>query len=230
MTRGSQARSPPPCPLPARGTLGPPGGACARPARGQRKPGRPCYYHKRQTLIGGGPAKRGRKPGPRPSPPGAGPASAQFKLRPASWRARARRPHPAARQEARACAQAAQRPHPFRRRSRPRPGARSRSAHAQQCPSPPAPPSAWPGPARPGRLCRARPAAHSRLGQRRTRPRDSAPGPVPGPGGERAHPVKRWPGSSERPHRGPRRSAASTPRPLQLGARHPRCDPRGPPS
>lgn len=59
---------PPPCPLPAKRAFEPPEGAGARRDWGQRKPGRPRYYHKRQTLVRGGPAARGTKPGLQPLP------------------------------------------------------------------------------------------------------------------------------------------------------------------
>ncbi|XP_032952419.1 translation initiation factor IF-2-like [Rhinolophus ferrumequinum] len=59
---------PPPCPLPAKRAFEPPEGAGARRDWGQRKPGRPRYYHKRQTLVRDGPAARGTKPGLQPLP------------------------------------------------------------------------------------------------------------------------------------------------------------------
>lgn len=134
MSRG-RVGPPPPCPLPARRAFWPPGGAGARPDWGQRKPSRLRYYHKRQTLVRGGPAARGRKPsaGPSPRPPAPPLPRSKSAGRLGAWRPHPR--EPAARHGVR------MRP----RATAPGPNAHAQT-HAQQCPQPPTRPAAPPRP------------------------------------------------------------------------------------
>lgn len=114
--RGHQAQPLPPCPLPARRGLGPPGGA--RPSSGDKgSPGRPRYYHKRQTLVRRRP--HGRKPGLRPLP-----KRAQAPPSPRRRAAGARAGGDHTQQEARAGAPKPLRPRPFRTTAPPSPNPR----------------------------------------------------------------------------------------------------------
>lgn len=124
LPRSHQTQPPLPCPLPARRGLEPPGGA--RPNSGDKgSPGRPRYYHKRQTLVRRRPHG---KPGLRPSPHRRRP-----RLRPVGGPLeRAGGDH--TQQEARASTPILLRPRPFRITAPPSPSPgwpRSKSQYAR---------------------------------------------------------------------------------------------------